>query len=221
MAAERSTKEQILLAAERLIAEHGVDGVSMRQIGADVGSGNNSAVLYHFGSKENLVQAIFEYRLPRLRERRAVLIAQRQPSDVRGWLECQISAVLEQSEVENSTYMSFVASLSQHGGEAFDYQPKRFVRAQREFEDQLRSCMTSVDEPLRSHRLAQVMGFVVQAGAHREQARARQWPVLPLALEVANLVDCMVAYLEAPLSIASRTALEQTDATVFHRTLFV
>jgi AcrR family transcriptional regulator len=221
MAAERSTKEQILLAAERLIAEHGVDGVSMRQIGADVGSGNNSAVLYHFGSKENLVQAIFEYRLPRLRERRAVLIAQRQPSDVRGWLECQISAVLEQSEVENSTYMSFVASLSQHGGEAFDYQPKRFVRAQREFEEQLRSCMTSVDEPLRSHRLAQVMGFVVHAGAHREQARARQWPVLPLALEVANLVDCMVAYLEAPLSIASRTALEQTDATVFHRTLFV
>ena len=31
----RSTKEQILLAAERMIADHGVDGVSMRQIGAD------------------------------------------------------------------------------------------------------------------------------------------------------------------------------------------
>ena len=61
-----STKEQILLAAERLIADHGVDGVSMRQIGSAVGSGNNSAVLYHFGSKEKLVQAIFEYRLPRL-----------------------------------------------------------------------------------------------------------------------------------------------------------
>ena len=34
-AAAKSTKEQILLAAERLIADHGVDGVSMRQIGAD------------------------------------------------------------------------------------------------------------------------------------------------------------------------------------------
>jgi AcrR family transcriptional regulator len=221
MPAQKSTKEQILLVAERLIAEHGVDGVSMRQIGADVGSGNNSAVLYHFGSKEKLVQAIFAYRLPRLRERRAVLIAERHPVDLRGWLECQIVAVLEQSELENSTYMSFVASLSQHGGEAFEHQPKRFVRAQREFEDQLRACLTNVEEPLRSHRLAQVMGFVVQAGAHREHARARRWPVLPLALELANLVDCMVAFLEAPLSIASRTALEQTEANAFHRTLFV
>jgi AcrR family transcriptional regulator len=220
-AAAKSTKEQILLAAERLIADHGVDGVSMRQIGADVGSGNNSAVLYHFGSKQELVRAIFEYRLPRLRERRAQLIAERQPADLRGWLECQICAVLEQSELDNSTYMSFVASLSQHGGEAFKYQPKRFVRAQREYEEQLRACLTSVEEPLRSHRLAQVMGFVVQAGAHREQARARRWPVLPFTLELANLVDCMVAFLEAPLSVASRTALEQTDANVFHRTLFV
>jgi len=47
-AAARSTKEQILLTAERMIADHGVDGVSMRQIGTEVGSGNNSVVLYHF-----------------------------------------------------------------------------------------------------------------------------------------------------------------------------
>ena len=64
MPAALSTKEQILLAAERMIADRGVDGVSMRQIGTAVGSGNNSAVLYHFGSKEKLVEAIFEYRLP-------------------------------------------------------------------------------------------------------------------------------------------------------------
>ena len=78
--AAKSTKEEILLAGERLIADHGVDGVSMRQIGAAIGSGNNSAVLYHFGSKEKLVEAIFEYRLPRLRERRAELVAGRRPA---------------------------------------------------------------------------------------------------------------------------------------------
>ena len=48
-----------------------------------VGSGNNSAVLYHFGSKDKLVQAIFEYRLPRLRERRQ-LIAEREPRTCAG-----------------------------------------------------------------------------------------------------------------------------------------
>ena len=218
---ELSTKEQILLTAERLIADHGVDGVSMRQIGAAVGSGNNSAVLYHFGSKEKLVEAIFEYRLPRLRERRAELIAGRRPSDLRGWLECQIVVVLEQSELDDSSYLSFVASLSQHGGEAFKHLPRRFARGQRDYEDQLRACLTSVDEPLRTHRLAQVMEMTVQAAANRERARARRRPVLSLALESANLVDCMVGYLEAPVSPASHAALEQASATVFRQTLFV
>ena len=48
----------------------GLLGVSLRQIGAAAGNGNNSAVQYHFGTKDRLVQAVFEYRLPRLRERR-------------------------------------------------------------------------------------------------------------------------------------------------------
>jgi AcrR family transcriptional regulator len=216
-----STKEQIILAAERMIADHGVDGVSMRQIGTAVGSGNNSAVLYHFGSKEKLVQAIFEYRLPRLRERRAALIAERQPPDLRGWLECQIAVVLEQSELDDSNYMGFVASLSQHGGDAFKHLPRRFARGQREFEDHLRACLTSVDEPLRTHRLAQVMEMTVQAAANRERARARRRAVLPLALEVTNLVDCMVGFLEAPVSPASQAALASANANVFRQTLFV
>src|SRR5690242_12177605 len=134
-AAARSTKEQILLAAERMFADHGVDGVSMRQIGTAVGSGNNSAVLYHFGSKDNLVEAIFEHRLPRLRERRAALIAERRPVDVRGWLACQIDMVLEQSDLPDSNYLRFVASLSQHGGDAFKHLPRRLARGQRDYED--------------------------------------------------------------------------------------
>src|SRR5438874_12917484 len=95
----RSTKEELILAAERLIADHGLDGVSLRQIGAAAGNGNNSAVLYHFGAKSDLIRAVFEYRLPRLRHRRALLIAERRPSDLRGWLECQVRSVLEQSEL--------------------------------------------------------------------------------------------------------------------------
>src|SRR4051812_50018016 len=78
-----STKEQIVLAAEALFAERGVEGVSLRQIGAAAGNGNNSAVQYHFGTKDRLVQAGFEYRLPRPRERRDPLLAARRPHDPR------------------------------------------------------------------------------------------------------------------------------------------
>jgi AcrR family transcriptional regulator len=220
-AAAKSTKEEIVLAGERLIADHGVDGVSMRQIGAAIGSGNNSAVLYHFGSKEKLVEAIFEYRLPRLRERRAELVAERRPSDLRGWLECQVVVVLEQSELRDSSYMRFVASISQHGGEAFKHLPRRFARGQQEYEEHLRSHLSHVDEPLRTHRLGQAMEMTVHAAANRERSRAQRRPALPLALESANLVDCMVGFLEAPVSPASRSALERATPTVVRQMLFV
>ncbi|SRR5579875_698907 len=205
----RSTKEEIVLAAERLFAAHGLEGVSLRQIGAASGNGNNSAVQYHFGTKEQLVEAIFAYRLPRLRGRRALLIEERRPSDLRGWLECQIRAVLEHSELEDSHYMSFVASLHQHDGvKGFRHLPAEFADSRLEFETQLRSHLTNLDEPLQSLRLAQVMSFIVHAAAARERARRRGEPLLPFALEVGNLVDAMVGLLTAPVSRETRAALE-------------
>lgn len=52
-----STKERILEATERLLAEHGFEGVSLRDItgAAEV---NVAAVNYHFGSKEKLFEEI-------------------------------------------------------------------------------------------------------------------------------------------------------------------
>ncbi len=58
-------REQMILAAERLIAERGIDAVSLREIGATAGQRNNSAAQYHFGTKEGLVAAIYEYRCGR------------------------------------------------------------------------------------------------------------------------------------------------------------
>jgi AcrR family transcriptional regulator len=56
------TRERILDAAERLIAEHGLDGVSMRQIAADAPA-QLALLHYHFGSKEDLYRAVWERRL--------------------------------------------------------------------------------------------------------------------------------------------------------------
>src|SRR5580704_14552004 len=71
-----STKEQLVLTAERLFAVHGIDAVSLRQICAEAGNANNSAVQYHFGDKDRLLQAIFEYRIPHLMVRRNLLAAE-------------------------------------------------------------------------------------------------------------------------------------------------
>src|SRR3546814_6660333 len=53
---------RILQAAEDCFGEHGIDAVSLRQIAIAAGQGNTAAVQYHFGSKEGLLEAIFQHR---------------------------------------------------------------------------------------------------------------------------------------------------------------
>ena len=53
------TRERILEAAESLFAERGFDSVSLRDITGAAGA-NVAAVNYHFGSKDNLIDAVIE-----------------------------------------------------------------------------------------------------------------------------------------------------------------
>src|SRR3546814_12753028 len=55
-------RQRLLDTAERLFGEHGVDAISVRQITLAAGQSNNSAVAHHFGSKEDLLLAIFKNR---------------------------------------------------------------------------------------------------------------------------------------------------------------
>ncbi len=55
-------RERLLLAAERLVAERGVD-VPLRDVAVAAGQRNNSAVHYHFGSREGLLEAVLAERL--------------------------------------------------------------------------------------------------------------------------------------------------------------
>ena len=64
-----ATKDRILDAAEALFMEHGFEATSLRSITAAAGV-NLAAVNYHFGSKEELFQAVLTRRLdPMNRER--------------------------------------------------------------------------------------------------------------------------------------------------------
>lgn len=208
----RSTKEQIVRTAELLLAERGLDGVSLRQISAEAGNGNNSAVQYHFGSKDQLIQAIFDYRLPRLHERRQMLMAQRRPDDLRSWVECYVLPILEQGEQEGSHYLTFVAMLQHHGRrDVFERLPDEFQVSTRAFRAHVGALLAHVPEPLRTHRIAQAMAFSVDAASDRERARANGQDVLPFAVHVSDLLDGLVGFLAAPVSATALAALEDTD----------
>ena len=52
------TKLALMRAAEKLFAERGVDHVSLREVSVAAGQKNHSAAVYHFGSREGLIDAI-------------------------------------------------------------------------------------------------------------------------------------------------------------------
>ncbi|MCE5336382.1 MAG: TetR family transcriptional regulator [Desulfobacteraceae bacterium] len=57
-----STKERIIQVAERLFADKGLDGTSMRDI-ADAAGVNLASANYHFGSKDGLIAAVFQRQI--------------------------------------------------------------------------------------------------------------------------------------------------------------
>ncbi|MBE8522690.1 TetR family transcriptional regulator [Amycolatopsis sp. H6(2020)] len=108
----QATRERILVAAERLYAEHGVLAVSNRQISEAAGQGNNTAVGYHFGTRTELVRAIARKHagpVERLRGRR--LDSGR--TELRDWLGCLVYPTTEHlAELGTPTWFArFVAQV--------------------------------------------------------------------------------------------------------------
>lgn len=85
------TREAILVAAERLFAEHGVFAISNRQVSEAAGQGNNAAVGYHFGTKTDLVRAIeHKHAIPVEKLREQYLATMSDPDDLREWVGCLV-----------------------------------------------------------------------------------------------------------------------------------
>jgi len=70
-----ATKERILDAAEALFMEHGFEATSLRAI-TNAAAVNLAAVNYHFGSKEELFQAVLTRRLDPMNQRRVALLTE-------------------------------------------------------------------------------------------------------------------------------------------------
>lgn len=108
-----ASRDAILDAAEALFGQSGPEGVSLRQIAVAAGSGNNSAVHYHFTNKEGLLDGIYARRLASLEQRRSELlkdiVAQGLEQDTRALIEALLLPIAE--EKDSSGHCSFAAFL--------------------------------------------------------------------------------------------------------------
>ncbi|CAN5239356.1 hypothetical protein BH10PSE4_BH10PSE4_01890 [soil metagenome] len=98
------TARKLMLAAERLYGQHGLDGVSLRQLATAAGQANNYVVQHHFGSKLGLIQAVSEMRLPAMEAHRQTLLDAARAEDdysVPRMLSCLFSPLVTVLEVQD------------------------------------------------------------------------------------------------------------------------
>jgi AcrR family transcriptional regulator len=196
----------MVVAAERLFAERGIDAVSLREVGAAAGQRNNSAAQYHFGSKAGLVDAIFEHRMRPINERRLALIADLdrdgRSHDLRALVEAFVEPFAEEVANGRTHYARFVAQVVSDPDLAPFSDPSRDVMAGlNAVVARLEATLGDVPETIRYERLTLAGTLLVHALAERERlSEARRAAAAPAAVLVANLVDVIVALLTAPVS---------------------
>jgi AcrR family transcriptional regulator len=71
----QDTKAALIRAAERLFAEKGLGGVSVKEITRAAGARNESALHYHFGGVDGLIRQVFANRYREIETARTALLA--------------------------------------------------------------------------------------------------------------------------------------------------
>lgn len=69
-----SAPAELIAAAERLFAERGIDGVSLREITRAAQQRNTTALQYHFGDRDGLLKALVDKHMDHVAVRRAALL---------------------------------------------------------------------------------------------------------------------------------------------------
>jgi AcrR family transcriptional regulator len=208
-----ATRARIVAVAEVLFAERGIDAVSLVEVGEAAGQRNRSAVQYHFGDKEGLLEAIREKHAPAIERRRTSMLddleARGAPS-LRSLVEVLVLPIADKVwEGEGGeAYVRINAAMIGH-----PRRPLITPETTRRRDPNARlmrwiaRATPALPRPLFGPRMVLVTGLVLHglvdqarlAGAKRDD---RAWQ-----LAVNHLIDCVIAVLRAPVSRETRIPL--------------
>lgn len=204
---KNDTALRLLLTAERLFAEEGVDAVPVRRISLAAAQRNNSALQYHFGSKDALIEAILDYRMTPLNERRlaALEAAQRTegPLSVRRLVELIVLPYLDvlKGAAEDSYYLSLIAQLyTQHRLDLLFGETYHRTRSLQRCNALLRTALAPLPKAEIEQRLTlmgQMLVHAVALWAHERRQSKRAWGEAQLQPRTAALIDFIVGGLTA------------------------
>ena len=217
-AASASTREALILAGEQLFGEHGIDGVSLRQINSAAGQRNSSAAHYHFGSKEALVNAVYEYRMERVNHRRldrlADIEAADEPPDVHTIVATIVLPIVDEIQHSDggSHYIRFMAQMIGHPRVSLvELWNSRFGEGLSRVIGLLREALPDVPDTIIGQRFGLMWEQAIHALADRERLSGGEEAdeMIEPDLFVSNLIDTVAGGLSAPISDATRAALKR------------
>jgi AcrR family transcriptional regulator len=197
-----ATRLSILLKAEELFAQRGIEAVPLRDIAAAAGQKNNVAVQYHFGDRQNLVREIATYRAASSEQMRSELLAEMlgsgEPPTVFALVQAFMSALTCHLEPGNH----YLAFLSRYSGERGDYGGLQGTAGGtlNTFLALLRRLLPDFPEAVVQERWMVMMTSAVNTLARYQTAQHAGHLPAPLDDLLDDLVRFFTAGIEAPIA---------------------
>lgn len=200
----RDTRLLLVETAERLFAMRGYHAVTLADVRAAAGQNNASVVRYYFGSKEGLLTAILDHRLPRISVYRGELIrewvAVGATFTARDALWCLVEPLAD-SVRRGEHYVALLDRLLEAEiiAETFTAADPGGTASGFEIDRALRSVLTECSEDTRRQRIIMVYTSVLGTLAQYARTGAELAPT-----ELPALVDAWEGLLCAPTSEETR-----------------
>ncbi|MEP1028858.1 MAG: TetR/AcrR family transcriptional regulator [Alphaproteobacteria bacterium] len=204
------TRENLILAAERLFAEKAIHNVSLREINRAAGQKNVAALHYHFGTREMLLEAIFEHRMDGINRRRVAMLDAMEATgpitQVRPVVTAMVAPLAEQLDptVRGQHYVRFLAQvISDPGIDLGGLVRDKFDHGMARTRDLLRGLLSDLPAPLVEQRIRQAVAHFVHAladKARRDAGGRTTGRSGGTQLFIANLIDSIAGALTAPVS---------------------
>ena len=215
-ARSQATKDALMRAAETLIAKHGVENVSIRDIVLAAEQKNESALQYHFKNLSGLLQAIHQERAEQIQQKRAELLA----------------ALLEQSDAPKLRDLSSLMVAPAFELARGDPQFRRYVKAfghklalsdsstikyagsaksAQELGQLLREALPHLDERDYKSRLAAAIRLS-SASMHHQALQKNAFRGMQAELFFQQLIDALFGLLSGPVSLPTKTLKESLES---------
>jgi AcrR family transcriptional regulator len=171
-----STRQRLIVEAERLFAERGIESVPLADIHEAAGQRNAAAVNYYFRGRDGLIRAIFEYRLAQVSERRNALLdaliaeeAEDRSERLRCLLEARTVPLAEQ--YCEGHFLGFLARLQTDFGRSEYLMPTHYWNESLALRKRLRAELNDLSDSEFNIRNALVVTLTVHALASHGRLR--------------------------------------------------